>query len=107
MQKAEIRLVIKSMDKQSKTFDSLFDRLDSIASQLERLTLSADRGPFATVPSQAILLTTSKAAEFLGIFPKTIYNNPERFKAVKLRGGGLRFRKEDLEELIMTTSAQS
>lgn len=88
------------MVKTTNPFDSLSDRLDQLSSRLEHLINIIDSKPATTVSSQSALLTTRKAADYLGISPKTIYNNPERFPHIKLQGGGLRFRKEDLERII-------
>lgn len=80
--------------------DNLLKRLDQFDVRLEdfltiikekSLTLAAHQSPF---------LTTRQAADYLGISPKTIYNNPERFNPVRLKNGGLRFRKTDLERLV-------
>ena len=88
------------MAKPVRTFDSLFDQQEEILSLLDRLFAIVDSKPVTPVTSQSPLLTTRQAAKFLGVSPKTIYNNPDRFHSLKLKQGGLRFRKADLEELV-------
>lgn len=89
------------MAKIANPFDYLFDRLEEISSRLDYLISITD----TEMPvDQSPLLTTRKAAEFLGISPKTIYNNPERYPHVKIKGSGLRFRKTDLEELVAAST---
>ncbi len=82
----------------------MFDQLEHISAQLEYLTAIVDQKPSTPVSDQSSLLTTRKAAEYLGVSPKTIYNDPKRFKPVKLKGGGLRFRQTDLEELLAASN---
>ncbi|WP_460951246.1 helix-turn-helix domain-containing protein [Spirosoma daeguense] len=90
------------MSKPIRTFDYLFDRLEEISSRLDYLITLTHIQPSPALDSP--LLTTRKAAEFLGVSPKTIYNNPERYPHVKLKGGGLRFRKADLEEFVTAST---
>lgn len=89
------------MNKPVRSFDYLFDRMEEISSRLDYLISITHSERFEV---ESPLLTTRKAAEFLGVSPKTIYNNPDRFPHVKLQGGGLRFRKADLEELVAAST---
>lgn len=88
------------MAKTTNPFDHLSDMLNEALAELRDIRSILDTKPTTLVSSQPPLLTTRQAAEFLGISPKTIYNNLERFQPVKLKQGGLRFRKVDLEKLV-------